>query len=174
MKRGATKEEIIRITRELIARNGIRAVRVDEIAQTLGISKRTLYEMFADKNDLVGACLDYMSHQQRERIVACSKRRGGNSLQKVLKLRTNLVMAPSISTAALERAGYLVWNASFSTASETETLSLSPVLSTVGWPTSVWFDGSSASAQSLEKIFSSISELRLRVASETLRPFQSP
>ena len=86
MKRGATKEEIIRITRELIARNGIRAVRVDEIAQTLGISKRTLYEMFADKNDLVGACLDHMSHQQRERIVACSKRRGGNSLQKVLKL----------------------------------------------------------------------------------------
>ena len=49
MKRGATKEEIIRITQELITRNGIRAVRVDEIAQTLGISKRTLYEMFADK-----------------------------------------------------------------------------------------------------------------------------
>ena len=52
MKRGATKEEIIRITQALIARNGIRAVRVDEIAQTLGISKRTLYEMFADKDDL--------------------------------------------------------------------------------------------------------------------------
>ena len=28
MKRGATKEEIIRITQELITRNGIRAVRV--------------------------------------------------------------------------------------------------------------------------------------------------
>lgn len=27
MKRGATKEEIIRITQELITRNGIRAVR---------------------------------------------------------------------------------------------------------------------------------------------------
>ncbi len=91
MKRGATKEEIIRITRELIARNGIRTVRVDEIAQTLGISKRTLYEMFADKNDLVGACLDYMSHQQRERIVACSKRRGGNALQKVLKLANEYI-----------------------------------------------------------------------------------
>ena len=46
MKRGVTKEEIIHATQELIARNGIRAVRVDEIAQTLGISKRTLYEMF--------------------------------------------------------------------------------------------------------------------------------
>ena len=50
MKRGATREEIIRTTQEFIARNGIRAVRVDEIAQTLGISKRTLYEMFTDKN----------------------------------------------------------------------------------------------------------------------------
>ena len=50
MKRGVTKEEIIHATQELIARNGIRAVRVDEIAQTLGISKRTLYEMFTDKN----------------------------------------------------------------------------------------------------------------------------
>ena len=29
MKRGATKEEIIRITQELITRNGIRAVRAD-------------------------------------------------------------------------------------------------------------------------------------------------
>ena len=34
MKRGVTKEEIIHATQELIARNGIRAVRVDEIAQT--------------------------------------------------------------------------------------------------------------------------------------------
>ena len=61
MKRGVTKEEIIHATQELIARNGVRAVRVDEIAQTLGISKRTLYEMFTDKNDLVSACLDAMN-----------------------------------------------------------------------------------------------------------------
>ena len=43
MKRGVTKEEIIHATQELIARNGIRAVRVDEIAQTLGISKPVSY-----------------------------------------------------------------------------------------------------------------------------------
>ena len=91
MKRGATKEEIIRATQELITRNGIRAVRVDEIAQTLGISKRTLYELFTDKDDLVGACLDAMSHQQQERIVACRKRRGGNPLQKVLRLTNEYI-----------------------------------------------------------------------------------
>lgn len=86
MKRGATKEEIIRTTQALITRNGIRAVRVDEIAQTLGISKRTLYEMFADKDELVSACLDFMSHQQRERLAAYRKRRSGSSLQRAFKL----------------------------------------------------------------------------------------
>lgn len=91
MKRGVTREEIIRTTQEFIARNGIRAVRVDEIAQTLGISKRTLYEMFADKNDLIGACLDAMQTQQQERIVACRKRRSGNPLQKTVRLMNEYI-----------------------------------------------------------------------------------
>lgn len=82
MKRGATKEEIIRATQELISRNGIRAVRVDEIAQTLGISKRTLYEMFADKTDLVQACLVEMGRLRQQRLSATNRRRSGNSLQK--------------------------------------------------------------------------------------------
>ena len=91
MKRGATKEEIIRTTQEFISRNGIRAVRVDEIAQTLGISKRTLYEMFTDKNDLIGACLDAMRNEQQQQIVACRKRRGGNRLQKALRLMNQYI-----------------------------------------------------------------------------------
>ena len=91
MKRGATKEEIIRTTQEIISRNGIRAVRVDEIAQTLGISKRTLYEMFTDKNDLIGACLDAMRNEQQERIVACRKRRSGNPLQKTVRLMNEYI-----------------------------------------------------------------------------------
>lgn len=91
MKRGATREEIIRTTQELIARNGIRAVRVDEIAQTLGISKRTLYEMFADKDELISACLDFMSHQQRQHISSYRKRRAGNSLQRALRLANEYI-----------------------------------------------------------------------------------
>lgn len=99
MKRGATKEEIIRITQELITRNGIRAVRVDEIAQTLGISKRTLYEMFADKDELINACLDFMSSQQREHIATYRKRRSRSALEQTFKLAyeyiANLYMVES-------------------------------------------------------------------------------
>lgn len=91
MKRGATKEEIIRTTQDLIARNGIRAVRVDEIAQMLGISKRTLYEMFVDKNGLISACLDSMAHQQRKTLASNRRRCGGNPLQRALRLANTYI-----------------------------------------------------------------------------------
>ena len=91
MERGATKEEIIRTTQDLIARNGIRAVRVDEIAQMLGISKRTLYEMFVDKNGLISACLDSLAHQQRKMLASNRRRCGGNPLQRALRLANTYI-----------------------------------------------------------------------------------
>ena len=91
MKRGATKEEIIRTTQDLIARNGIRAVRVDEIAQMLGISKRTLYEMFVDKNGLISACLDSLAHQQRKMLASNRRRCGGNPLLRALRLANTYI-----------------------------------------------------------------------------------
>ena len=42
MKRRVTREDIIRTTRDLIIRDGIRAVRVDEIAQKLDFQADTL------------------------------------------------------------------------------------------------------------------------------------
>ena len=68
MKRRVTREEIIRTTRDLIIRNGIRAVRVDEIAQKLEISKRTLYELFSDKDTLVEQCWDKIREEQEKKI----------------------------------------------------------------------------------------------------------
>lgn len=67
MKRRVTREDIIRTTRDLIIRDGIRAVRVDEIAQKLEISKRTLYELFSDKDTLVGECWDKIREERRKR-----------------------------------------------------------------------------------------------------------
>jgi len=43
-------------TREF-ARRGVRAVRMDDIARLLGISKRTLYETFSNKEDLLLECV---------------------------------------------------------------------------------------------------------------------
>ena len=44
------------------ATKGIKGVTMDDIAMGLGISKRTLYEMFEDKEELLIACM--LEHQR--------------------------------------------------------------------------------------------------------------
>lgn len=44
---------------------GIKSVRMDDIAMRLGVSKRTLYEMFSDKNDLLEQSLGCYFEQKR-------------------------------------------------------------------------------------------------------------
>ncbi|MDR2139175.1 MAG: TetR/AcrR family transcriptional regulator [Tannerella sp.] len=52
------KEHIIAITIELFARSGIRKVSMDDIARKAGVSKRTLYGFFDDKEMLLMQMLD--------------------------------------------------------------------------------------------------------------------
>lgn len=49
------KERIVDIAMHAFAERGIRAVRMDDIARELGISKRTLYEIFENKEELLYA-----------------------------------------------------------------------------------------------------------------------
>lgn len=45
---------------------GIRAVTMDMLANQMGISKRTIYEVFKDKDELLQGVLKWMSERQRE------------------------------------------------------------------------------------------------------------
>lgn len=86
MKRRVTREDIIRTTRDLIIRDGIRAVRVDEIAQKLEISKRTLYELFSDKDTLVGECWDKIREEQEKKIAGYLFYQPGSALEQAQNL----------------------------------------------------------------------------------------
>lgn len=45
---------------------GIRAVTMDSLASSMGISKRTIYEVFKDKDELLKGVLQWMYEKQRE------------------------------------------------------------------------------------------------------------
>lgn len=49
----ALKGRILEAAMKLFAERGIKAVRMDDVAQTLSISKRTLYEIYRDKEELL-------------------------------------------------------------------------------------------------------------------------
>ncbi|MFI3304632.1 MAG: TetR/AcrR family transcriptional regulator [Rikenellaceae bacterium] len=53
------KDKIIKLASQMFTTEGIKAVRMDDIARRAGISKRTLYEMFGDKEELIYLAISY-------------------------------------------------------------------------------------------------------------------
>ncbi len=53
-----TKDRIATKAHELFLRYGIRSISMDEIAAHLGISKKTIYQFYEDKDSLVEAVID--------------------------------------------------------------------------------------------------------------------
>lgn len=51
------RERIVGIAVTLFSTHGIKSITMDEIAASLGISKRTLYEVFPDKETLLEECI---------------------------------------------------------------------------------------------------------------------
>ncbi|MCF8245111.1 MAG: TetR/AcrR family transcriptional regulator [Saprospiraceae bacterium] len=58
------KEEIITRSEQLFMRVGIKSVTMDDVSKELGISKKTLYQHFDNKDSLVEAVID--THVERE------------------------------------------------------------------------------------------------------------
>ncbi len=52
------QQRIVQKAHEMFMRFGIRSVSMDEIAAQLGVSKKTIYQFFADKDALVEAVID--------------------------------------------------------------------------------------------------------------------
>lgn len=59
---------IIKQAKRMFLCNGIKAVTMDMIASQLGISKRTLYENFKEKNELLLVCLEEEEKERNERL----------------------------------------------------------------------------------------------------------
>jgi AcrR family transcriptional regulator len=57
------KERILGKAADLFLRYGIRSITMDEIATQLGISKKTIYQFFTDKDDMVSAVIDREIHE---------------------------------------------------------------------------------------------------------------
>jgi AcrR family transcriptional regulator len=62
------RDFIVRRATMMFVEQGVKEVRMDDIAHELAISKRTLYEVFADKRSLLEACLAHNIEQMNEAI----------------------------------------------------------------------------------------------------------
>ena len=61
------RELIIEQTTKMFVNHGVKAVRMDDIAHELSVSKRTLYELFGDKEELLYLCIKHFIEEGRTR-----------------------------------------------------------------------------------------------------------
>ncbi len=64
-----TREHIVATATDMFISQGIRSVRMDDIARQCGVSKRTIYEIFKDREELIGESMRHhaiQSHAQSE------------------------------------------------------------------------------------------------------------
>ncbi|MBL7856926.1 MAG: TetR/AcrR family transcriptional regulator [Cyclobacteriaceae bacterium] len=61
------KEKILKGAEALFMKFGVRSISMDDIARHLSVSKKTLYQHFADKEDIVTmTCMAHMNYATRE------------------------------------------------------------------------------------------------------------
>lgn len=62
------KAKILDTSMLLFKHNGIKAVKMDDIAAEMGISKRTLYEIYSNKEDLLYECVKFDSERMAKQL----------------------------------------------------------------------------------------------------------
>lgn len=77
------KERILVRSHELFNKYGIRSVSMDDISAQLGMSKKTLYHYFADKEELVDACFSGVMDDHRCRCLD-DKKKAENAVHEEL------------------------------------------------------------------------------------------
>lgn len=79
------KDKLLKGAEELFMRYGVRSVSMDDIARHLGVSKKTLYQYFADKDDIVESVT--RAHLERERLqFQTISDESKNSVEELVKL----------------------------------------------------------------------------------------
>ncbi len=95
-----TKEKIIQTADELFSRNGVRVVSIDDICRKIGISKKTFYQFYPQKEELVG---DIISTHLEEKRSQFEKNLKGKNAVRILFSVFDFISKQSAKTLESER-----------------------------------------------------------------------
>jgi AcrR family transcriptional regulator len=67
------KEDISNKAAQLFFSYGLKSISMDDLAKKTGLSKKTLYQHFLDKNELVNDVADYLIDSHQQTFTHCAK-----------------------------------------------------------------------------------------------------
>lgn len=80
------RQRIIDISSELFQTFGLKTVSMDDIAKKVGISKRTLYETFSSKDELLTMCLSEKERRQAESLMQIIEDKENDFVDVIVKV----------------------------------------------------------------------------------------
>jgi AcrR family transcriptional regulator len=84
-----TRQRILEGTQELFFRHGVKSVTMDDVASHVGMSKKTIYSSFRDKNDLVTGLAEMELDCQRTDLDDIH-RKSDNAIDEIMKIMNML------------------------------------------------------------------------------------
>jgi len=72
--------------KEIYSRYGIKSVTMDDLSRELGMSKKTLYELFSDKEEVVSKVVNYMIDEQQKAVDQLLEQENNNAIDELLML----------------------------------------------------------------------------------------
>jgi TetR/AcrR family transcriptional regulator, cholesterol catabolism regulator len=110
------KERILGRAAELFAGSGIKAITMDDLSREAGVSKRTIYENFKDKDQLLRSCLVYMDefYDREKNILVGASKNTIDMLFKILRHGINVINTINpLFFADLKRYHFSIWRETY-------------------------------------------------------------
>ena len=85
VKRQSTKLRICKYAVNMFYKNGTKNVKMDDISSKLKISKRTLYELYDDKEQLLLECMKFKAEAEKEELHDFVTNKASNVMEVLLK-----------------------------------------------------------------------------------------
>ncbi|MBI9040083.1 TetR/AcrR family transcriptional regulator [Lutibacter sp.] len=80
------KENILQKSGEIFLKFGFKSVTMDDIANELGISKKTIYKYFSNKEELVDESISHL-HELIHNSVSCICEKGFNAIEENFEIK---------------------------------------------------------------------------------------
>jgi len=105
------RDKIIQSAEEQIRRYGLRRFTIDDIASTLGISKKTVYKYFESKKQMISAVVEKHLEMEKHRTLEALETKGGwlDKLNSVISCNTE-EQVPADLLEELQRFFPEEWN----------------------------------------------------------------
>ena len=94
------KERILECAKELFHKYGIRSISMDDIAHHLGISKKTIYQHFSDKDDIITLAMHQATSEKKDMLLGLRKQ-AADSVEMMIKIHQYIHTNFDDATASL-------------------------------------------------------------------------